>query len=72
MGEAAAPALTDGGAFVSAMEPCERCHHIGPVIWDDEQGDLCPECLAHFETQRAKDLEEKEREADRLSCNCQD
>jgi transposase-like protein len=40
---------------------CDRCHHLGPVTFDEEQGFLCQQCLNHFTEQRARDLDEKER-----------
>ncbi len=47
---------------MTARLKCERCHASGPVTWDDEQGQLCRECMDHFTEQRAKDLHEKERD----------
>ena len=51
---------------------CDRCYRLGPVKWDEEQGELCDGCTTHFETERAKGLDEKEQEQDRLYCHCQE
>lgn len=49
---------------------CDRCYRLGSVTWDEEQGELCEACTTYFETQRAKDQDDKEREDDRRYCPC--
>lgn len=40
---------------MTPQKQCDRCYRLGPVTFDEEQGELCAECLAQFEAQRAKE-----------------
>lgn len=65
-------ATTPGGSAMTPQMQCDRCYRLGPVTFDEEQGELCVECLNHFTQQRATETAEKEEEYDRAPYYPQD